>query len=239
MIIEVSGPSGVGKTTLIAHLAAEFSNRGYNTGAIHSISLNKSGFIPKRFTEIEKFNLTMDFKIAPWAMFGAITYFKFTYFALCMILNMPSSFCEKIAVTRSLWRKLGLRIYLGRKKFKNVMVFVDEGLFHSAHNLLISPKISPSKPDVAKFSSTCPRPDCLIILNGDSKTITENLRRRSVYSPRVRNTQESASFVSHAIELYEILASNLEGAKGVFEIRLDQVSTDEVVELCFQACLNA
>ena len=42
MIVEVSGPSGVGKTTLILYLVDRASHEGYKTGAIHSEKLNKT-----------------------------------------------------------------------------------------------------------------------------------------------------------------------------------------------------
>ena len=69
MIIEITGPSGVGKTTFIKNLCSYLDRAGRNTGAIHSASLNKCKDIPKDFCEINSHNIKTDLRSLPWFFF--------------------------------------------------------------------------------------------------------------------------------------------------------------------------
>ena len=66
------GPSGVGKTTYIKNLCSYLDRGGRDTGAIHSVSLNKCKGIPKEFCEINSHNIKTDLRSLPWFFFLAL-----------------------------------------------------------------------------------------------------------------------------------------------------------------------
>ena len=53
MIIEITDPSGSGKSSFIKDLLEILIKRGEKTGAINSIYLNKSKYIPDFFSDID------------------------------------------------------------------------------------------------------------------------------------------------------------------------------------------
>ena len=113
MIVEVSGPSGVGKTTLILYLVYRASQEGYKTGAIHSENLINIP-VSKRFSNIESFNFFMDLKIAPWALKGIFNHFKFMFFVarqLCAHFKLSTQNCY----FEECVRKIGLFMFLSQK----------------------------------------------------------------------------------------------------------------------------
>ena len=99
------------------------------------------------------------------------------FFVARQTLCSPQNFRHKIAILRR-WRKIGLFMFLSQKKFDDLLIFVDEGIFHSAHNFLISPYSGASKIDIEKFLNHCPQPHCLITLNSDTASIINKSRNR-------------------------------------------------------------
>ena len=117
MIIEISGPSGVGKTVLIEKLIIKFSECGIPTGAIHSEEMNRSHLIPKYFSNVDTHNIKTDIYSFPWFILFLISNFRFCYFAILNILTKKASGSKKLPLIRSFLRKCGIYRFLKSKKF--------------------------------------------------------------------------------------------------------------------------
>ncbi|MDA7753276.1 hypothetical protein N8907_01150 [bacterium] len=130
MIIEVTGPSGVGKSTFIEDILKELSKDGIKTGAIHTAQSNKSSSIPSAFSELGNQNKVTDILALPWSLLFALKNLQFVFFSIRSILNTDGSFYEKLAMLRSFIRKSGIRYFLNRKKYSCIAVIVDEGSIH-------------------------------------------------------------------------------------------------------------
>ena len=77
MIVEITGPSSVGKTTLITQLVDRLQKEGVKTGAIHSQKINYHKQISSRLAQVDDYNIAIDLTIAPWAAMGLIRHWRF------------------------------------------------------------------------------------------------------------------------------------------------------------------
>ena len=139
MIVEVTGPSGVGKSSFIDQTVRHLTKNGIKTGAIHSAKLNNCLTIPRVFSELESHNVMTDIMALPWSILFAVRNLQFSSWVLKRIFYLDESLHVKVAILRSFIRKSGIRCFLNRKKYAGTVIIVDEGLFHCAHNFLCSP----------------------------------------------------------------------------------------------------
>ena len=223
MIVEVTGPIGVGKSTYLGDLLFNLATQGINTGAIHSIVSNKCNEIPTVFSDLEKHNIKTDIVALPWALLLGIKHPRFVLFCLSSLMHLKESFSEKIAIIRSLIRKMGVYRYLNQKKFDNLVIGMDEGLYHSAHNLLVSVHGLADLSRIRKFSALCPTPDLVILLNAPPEVLLKRLMKRGNFSPRVNSQLELKRFVNNAFFLYQEITSLNSTSPLIF---IDNVRTD-------------
>ena len=236
MIIEITGPSGVGKTTFIKLLVEQLSLRGVATGAIHSPELNKCSLIPERFTQIDNYNLRMDIAILPWAIFGILKHLKFVLFAVIQTLKMKEQTRHKIAILRSVWRKIGLHTFLSQKKFGEYVVLVDEGVFHSCHNFLISANHVATTIEIDKFINKVPKVNYVIVLLDDWWNIKKNLYNRGTVSPRLGSISEVKQFLFNSVTLFELLSKKLSDRQLHSVKYLSIESWETIIEQCLNLC---
>ena len=230
MIIEVSGPSGVGKTFLIKNIINSLP-KDCLTGSIHSSKTNNCKFIPKYFSEVNSHNIVTDLYSLPWFLLFTIFNLEFVFFSVKNILFLDTKIGNKIAILRSFIRKAGIFRYLRKKKFNDFLIFVDEGLFHSAHNFLCSPNMCANQEKIASFFKLCPLPDKLIILNSSRENILRQLSKRGDFSPRVNSKESLINFIKNSHLLYSKLSELLCLTNSGISLDLDESDLSEALEL--------
>jgi len=204
MIVEVTGPSGVGKSTFIRNLVRNLSGARILTGAICTSDVNHCEMIPSYFSDLSKHNIKTDMAALPWCFALVLVNPKFLFFALRGIILIDGTISAKIAMLRSFIRKAGIYRFLKRKRFSGITILVDEGLFHSAHNFLCSPNSCASANRVSDFFRLCPRPDRLILLMSSEKKLVDQLLLRGDLSPRISGENTLINFVKHSRRLFEL-----------------------------------
>ncbi len=205
MIIEFTGPSGAGKTTYMKAFLDALARRGAQTGAIHNAALNRCAGIPPVFSELDGQNWRTDIRALPWMLRLFLRHPRFFGFALRKIVTMPEPFSEKLAIIRSLIRKAGIYRFLNSARFDHVIIGVDEGLFHAAHNFLMSAGGHAGKDDITRFAALVPLPGLLVQITAPADVLTRRLRRRGDLSPRIRSREDLALFAENAAALFEDL----------------------------------
>ena len=209
MIIEVTGPSGVGKSTYIEEILKELSKDGIKTGAIHTVQSNKCLSIPSAFSELGSQNVITDILALPWSIIFAVKNLQFLSWVLKSIFHLDESLHVKVAILRSFIRKSGIRCFLNRKKYAGIAIIVDEGLFHCSHNFLCSPNRCASDKEIRLFFDLCPKPDKLIMLKADKEILLERLNKRGDLSPRISDVTSLEGFVSNSSLLFTKLETLL------------------------------
>ena len=233
MIIEISGPSGVGKTVLINELIKRFSKCGMPTGAIHSKKINESHLIPEYFSNVDTHNIKTDIYSFPWFILFLLSNLRFCYFALISILINNASDSKKVPLIRSFIRKCGIYRFLQSKKFQELYVFVDEGIIHSSHNFLCSPNYCADDKAISNFYNLCPLPDKLVILNASQEILLKQLNKRGNLSPRVNSSYELINFIKHSHKLFVKLQSLYKSKSLVIYRDVKKLEKFDVVELSF------
>ncbi|MFL2840371.1 MAG: hypothetical protein ACJ0BT_00805 [Pseudohongiellaceae bacterium] len=214
MIVEITGPSGVGKSVYIGDLIKELSANGLSTGAIHSEKFNNCNLIPKYFSDIELHNIVTDMYALPWFLLFLVFNLRFCFFVLTCILLIDGAVGDKVAMFRSFVRKAGIYRFLHCKKFKKIFILVDEGLFHSAHNFLCSPNRCATDKKIRSFFKFCPLPEKILVLNASEEALLKRLTHRGDLSPRIRNEDQLVDFIKNARLLF-IKLGDLCVSKGV------------------------
>lgn len=233
MIIEITGPSGSGKTTYLQKLLSILEEKGESTGAIHSPELNKSADIPLVFSDLNRHNISTDLLAFPWALLFFSRNPFFVIFCLLRIFRLDESPKQKISVLRSFLRKVGIRRFLTRSKFKHVRIVVDEGLCHSAHNFLMSTRFHAKEVVIEKFTSLCPLPDAIVILTAPAQVLADRLKQRGDLSPRIIRDGDTFSFCENAYLLYKHLSGAWNGLTQCVVINSHLTSEKEALALGF------
>ncbi len=202
MLVEITGPSGVGKSVYIENVIIALSANGLSTGAIHSEKLNNCNLIPKYFSDLECHNIVTDLYALPWCFLLLVFNPRFFLFALSSIIRADGTVGIKVAMLRSFVRKTGIFRFLQRKKFKKFFIVVDEGLFHSSHNFLCSPNQCATDNEIQRFFKYCPLPDRIIVLNASEALLLQRLTTRGDLSPRIKNEKQLSGFIKNARLLF-------------------------------------
>lgn len=221
MIIEVTGASGVGKSTYINSLVDYLNKNGVSTGAIHSVDMNYCELIPDYFSDLSKHNIRTDLAALPWCCLLLALNPRFLLYVIQGIVKIDGSMSEKVSMLRSFIRKAGIFRYLKQEKFSAITILVDEGLFHSAHNFLCSPKSHASAERVTTFFNLCPLPDKLIILMASREKRLRRLTERGDLSPRIKGKRDLVAFVRHSQRLFLLLSNLCTTAKFGCVINMD------------------
>lgn len=202
MLIEISGPTGCGKSTLIQALyhSIHHGNKPY-IFISDAITTNDSQ-LPEHITCTTKHNWRTDVSLAPWTLLFFIKNVRFTIYCYANAFRNEHAFKMRLAIMRSIWRKFGIFQLLHRKQFKEHLCLVDEGLIHTAHNIFVSANAPPDKSRVAWFTKHVPLPDELIIPPATETTLTKRILARCDVTPRAKTAEQKLAFVKHASKLF-------------------------------------
>lgn len=211
MIIEVTGVSGVGKTTFIDNLYKDnyFKDRIVFLGQDNSSKFN----LPNWFLYLTKINFYSDIFLILLTIFNVFTNFKFAFFIIKHIIFSKYLCGYKFILLRVLLRRIGFYYLLNMKRFSSYIFIIDEGLFHLSHNILCSPNATASKTEIVNFIKLYPLNGKLIILTDDVNHIYKRIIKRGDYSPRIKNQNEVMSFLQNASNLYDIIINNISYSK--------------------------
>ena len=118
MIVEVTGPIGVGKSTFINKLLQHLNDNGFETGSISNSIDNRCNLLNNIITEQNNHNIKVDFLLIPWSIVFILNNLKFISIFSKALYNVNQTNNIKISIFRSFWRKIGIRQLLLNKRFK-------------------------------------------------------------------------------------------------------------------------
>lgn len=235
MIVEITGPTGAGKSTLLQGIVAKLHQDGVATGAILDKAHNHCPDIPDHLANLETHNIRTDMSVVIGGLLYLVRRPSFLWFCLRQTQTIGNSCAERINLMRSVLRKAGIRSFLSQNRFKEKVIGVDEGLFHLAHNLLVSPHSLASPQTIDRFLKLCPTPDLLIITIDEPETLLENLKQRGNLSPRAKTPDELERFVQHASDLYTYITDSPERQDDSLIVTAPKFQTNEALNLCTDA----
>ncbi len=195
MIVEFTGPTGVGKSSCLEQTLRSLVSVGVNAGVIGHTENSLQG-IPRAFASLERHNWRTDVAALPWAVASLLANPRYAWFVLRAIFAARA---HRVAIARSVMRKLGIHRFLSQARFRRTVVLVDEGILHVSHNILV-PSIEDRLADAcATFTRLTPLPEIAIFLVASPKILLRRLRSRGDLSPRIRLGNDPALDLDHFV----------------------------------------
>ncbi|MGD9107973.1 MAG: hypothetical protein PVI75_02255 [Gammaproteobacteria bacterium] len=238
IIIEFTGPTGAGKTTISSNVIKGIAAKGYKVGVVHEKVKNSCPIIPESISNISKHNIKTDIIVFPWVVLFAFKHFRFFTFSLQKIFFCKETLKNKLAILRSFWRKVGIYDYIGRKKFKDWVIVFDEGVVHSMHNFLVGVNFVGKQEDIKFFTNNVPMPDILVVAKEDDRVLRYRALNRNNRSPRIKKTEDIGCFVTHANKLYDVFLDAKANCENLIVHNDAGNITDKVIFMLGAICSN-
>lgn len=178
MIIEWVGCSGAGKSTLLEEVYNNLRSSGIDVRKPLEIFLGRT--FAKIISNERLQNVLLDFLVLPWSLISTVKHWPFLKYCLGILSAEHFSFSRKILLLRSIFRKMGLYIFLKDYCNKRHPIIFDEGTIQIAHLLFAHEGLADvSKNDIKRFCELVPTPDLIIhIMAPESEVLARTLNRK-------------------------------------------------------------
>lgn len=238
MIIEITGPSGAGKSTFVKELLQQFdqSNIQY-TGVIEGL-IDNQYHLPESLTNVLKHNRVTDFSLLFSFSRFAVSNLKLVTNLLIEILNLTEHRHIKIAIFRSLYRKMAIFQFFNKRRFRQKVIIIDEGITHILHNLFAHTDRDVDELKLVRIMQALPSADITVCLFQDYATLVQRLRKRTDKSPRVTDDKSANHFLKNAKVIYEKVLKHYNGAPNFMALTDStdsRAALDEILIKCNEA----
>jgi thymidylate kinase len=227
MIIEFTGSSGAGKTAICGLLYQIMRRQGKRVVAVHQDAVETS-LLPSPLRDPTRFNVKTDLFLVPWVVAFSLRHPRFAAFVMASVVMQDELMADKVAIFRSVWKKMGLFQYLSRRKFKNTIVLIDEGLVHIAHNVLVSPHRAPDMARVDQFSTLVSLPNHVIVVQSPASIAAARVHLRGKASPRVKRLEKLSIFLEHAQAVFGRISSSPRFQPVLMSVDTSSLSVEDI-----------
>jgi thymidylate kinase len=198
MLVELTGSTGAGKSTLTAQLLAALQASGYRALTAEQFVLRHFGLPLDRLTWRPALSLLLDLLAFPSFLRFALRHRQLGRLMLTVVWRDAQPLAFKLNVLRNIAKHMGTTELLRRHGHTGEIVLLDEGLVHQAHSLFVHPNAEPRPVEVARFVADVPLPDLLVLVEAQRSDLVERTLRRG--HPRVprASAAEMTRFIDRA-----------------------------------------
>ena len=156
MIVEFTGCTGTGKTNLAAKVQCQLANMGISVvPAQQAVRAQRFiNWLPSEGLQ----NVIVELALTPLIGQSVARYSTFLNFAYHTTHRYGDSPYFALRAYRGVWRQIGLREMILRRRLDSRIVLFDEGTVHTAHYLFVQLKRTPSNEDLENFCKLVPMP---------------------------------------------------------------------------------
>lgn len=234
MYIEFVGSSGAGKSTMYRNVHESLKKSEIEVFAPIEVCFGKGA---KRLLKYEKLaNILLDFFSIPWFLFSLKDHSSFVRYAMKRILKGDEVVLNKLLITRSMVRKVGMYYYIAYRH-PTKLVLVDEGVLNIGHNFLVNDRQNcVTGREVRIFNKLVPKPDKVVFVKADVQDIVKRIVLRKDKSRRLqgKNKANIENFAMAAVSLFECLyedsikenwltVRNSNNSKSLLESNADEI----------------
>ncbi len=219
MLIEFTGCTGAGKTTLSGYVIDALRKSGKSTVSVHSaVSKAPNESLRNIYWELRSLGVLIT---------SLKRNHKFFKFAIKTLWKKADSKWTALNLFRSIMRKIGISEYHRMKYTDSEMVIMDEGPFHAAHQLFVHLNSEPSDQDLQEFLRLVPCPDYIVNVTAPKEIIMNRTLMRND-PPRRRGLVESLpQYVNQAYKVYGRVFSQENMPINVAIVDFSRDSVDE------------
>ncbi len=207
MMIELTGSTGAGKSTLASGMLQAYQQRGIDMLMGDDLVLKQIRLsrVKNRWLRLLGVDLVALLTcLATWQRHHA-----FYAFALPIIFRLPIGGFEKLNLTRNVLKKIGVYEVIRHRSAEQQIILVDEGTLHAAHNLFVHVAVAPNVKDVAAFLQLVPLPDLAVyVRQSESVLIARTLARGHKRIPD-RSHANVEHFIERSVEVSDQVAQQL------------------------------
>jgi deoxyadenosine/deoxycytidine kinase len=185
MVIEFTGISCAGKSTLARSVVAELKNQEFDVKYIENGG-----------------NLMMSFFSFPWFLSYLASNVSYCVSIFRYSLNNSNNIFEGLNLFRNFIKKISAFKYLRWKKLN--CVILDEGTIHSVHNIFVHEGFLPDKDFLNLYLKKIILPDIIINITARKETLISRMKTRG--HKRVSNNIEN--FIDNAFLTFKRVFNN-------------------------------
>ena len=220
MIVELTGCSGVGKTTLLQQIVAECRKRNVPVLTVSQALLKRFAPTIEHHPIIE--NLILDAAAALRRVFRPGRYRAFLVFARSVIRRESDEWITALSAYRGVMRAVGVHTRLCEWRRGAPVVLVDEGTVHQAHNVLVHVTRPARSQDIRRFAELVPLPDLIVHVTAPLEAVLTRTATRRRPPLRLRSRDDNARYVRHGYAMFAELMHH-----EAFTPKLMRVSCDD------------
>jgi len=218
-IVELTGCSGAGKSTLLQAVLDLCQARGIPATTAPDLLLRRlPGAVVSQPTLQ---NLALDVSAMCQAPRARSRYRPFLGFARAVIRREADWVVTALNAYRAVLRTVGIHKALMRRSGLTGIVLVDEGIVHSAHNVLVHVSKPPLVSDIWHFAQLVPRPDLIVHVTAPLEVVLARSQTRTTRPLRFRSWEDTERFVRNAHAMFDRLMAHQALASNTVRIHSD------------------
>jgi hypothetical protein len=209
LLVEFTGVTGAGKSTLVTALIDVLSRQGFAAREAHDMLLARYGLRCQRWPGLRAVFIHL-LAVLPFLRYMLTREgFRLACFAARVVARDAGSFRLAIRLLRNFVKQIGtyrLLLRLQPRLQGCDFILCDEGGLHVAHNLFVHAGAAPRRDEILLFADIIPKPDVIVWVKAPAAhSIACTLERGH---PRVPGTAAAAqAFVDHAQLTFDTLCS--------------------------------
>jgi thymidylate kinase len=218
MIVEFTGSSGVGKTTLISEVVRQCREREIPAFTVPEVLLRSMPEMIVGHRTLQ--NLMLDTTSAFRRIADPAPYRAFLAFAHSVIRRETDRIFTGLNAYRGVLRALGVHAALSHHTKR--IILVDEGTVHQAHNVLVHVARPARSEDIRTFGSLVPLPDLVVYLTAPLSVVLARTRGREHPPLWNRSRDDNGRFVQHGYAMFGELMSHEAFSPIIMRIHCDE-----------------
>lgn len=197
MLVELTGCSSAGKSTIIDALLANRVGKSGEQTALELIRLGRLVGTPMSVPVCEMLS-----------MYGWLRFRRerkvFHSAARKAAMAFPSGTRtrERANRIRNAWRHTFLFLVLRRHADPSELVLIDTGPVHTVHNFFIHTNVSPNVVAVNRYLEAMPRADLTLVVQASREALISRTLERTHRRVADGDRGEAESFVDHSLEVF-------------------------------------
>ncbi len=219
LIVEFTGVTGVGKSTLIAAVQEVLSGEGFAVAEAQAALRSCYGCEWGGYPILQKLAAHL-WALPPFLQYAATGEGRqLARLVWRLIARDAGDFLSAVRLARNFMKRVGVHRLLQdptlRRRFDYLLC--DEGIVHTAHNLFVHVRAAPRHKEIERFVTLLPLPDVVIWITAPLRqSLAVTLQRGH---PRVAaNPAAAQAFVEHGRATFEVV-----GASPAIQNRLLQI----------------